>query len=79
MTRVLFEHITNYLHFNNDSKMVALGEETFDKLLKIRPPMTHLQSQFRDILTFPMERGIFCLKQFEQTVHLAAGCFQTQV
>ena len=22
----------------------------------------------------PMERGIFCLEQFEQTVHLAAGC-----
>jgi len=26
-----------------------------------------------------MERGIFCLEQFEQTVHMAAGCFQTQV
>ena len=27
----------------------------------------------------PMERGIFFLEQFEQTVHMAAECFQTQV
>jgi len=61
MTRVLFEHITKCLHFNDDSKMFALGEETFDKLFKIRPPITHLQSKFRDILTFPWKEAYFAL------------------
>jgi len=77
MTRVLFEHIKKYLHFNDDSKIFALGEETFNKLFKIRPPITHLQSKFREIFTFPWKQVHF--EQFEQTVHLATGCFQTQM
>jgi len=48
--------------------MVAREEENFAKLFKIRP-VTHLQSNFHGIL---MERGIFCLEQFEQTARMAA-------
>jgi len=61
MTRILFEHITKYLHFNDDSKMVALGEEAFDKVFKIRPPITHLPSKFRDTLTFIWKEVYFAL------------------
>ena len=61
MTSVRFEHITKYFHFNDNSKMVARGEENFDKLFKIRPPITHLQSKFRDVLTFSWKRVYFAL------------------
>jgi len=53
MTKVRFQQIKNCLHCNGNSKMVAHGEENFDKLFKIRSPTTYLQSKFRDIL---MER-----------------------
>jgi len=78
MTRVLFEHITKYLYFNDDSKMVALGEETFDKVFKLRPPITHLPSKFRDILTFPWKEVYFALNSSNKPFTWLQNFFQTQ-
>jgi len=78
MTRVLFEHIKKYLLFNDDSKMVALGEETFDKVFKIRPPITHLPSKFRDILTFPRKEVCFALNISNKPFTRFQDFFQTQ-
>jgi len=61
------------------TKRITRGEENFDKLFKVRPPITHLQPKFRDILTFSWKEVCFTVNSSKQTVHMAAGCFQTQM
>jgi len=78
ITRVLFEHIKKDLHFNDDSEMVALGEETFDKVFKIRLPISHLASKFRDILTFPRKEVCFALNSSNKPFTWLQDFFQTQ-
>ena len=55
MSRARFEEIKRSLHFNDNSNMVARGDENFDKLFKIRPVVTHLQLKFRAI---PMDQKV---------------------
>jgi len=58
--------------------MVALGEKTFDKVLKIRPPITHLPSKFHDILTFPRKEVCFALNSSNKPFTWLQDFFQTR-
>lgn len=48
MTRKRFLQILRYLHINDNSKMPKKGEESFDKLYKIRPLLDFLNKIYKD-------------------------------
>ena len=49
VTRDRWEEIKRNKHFNENSTMPLPGDENYDKLYKVRPLITYLQTKFRNI------------------------------
>lgn len=49
MTRMRFEQIRQFLHFNDNSTMVHKGQPGYDKLHRIRPLINHFNERFGSI------------------------------
>lgn len=47
MSRDRWEEIKRYLHCNDNSSQLPLGDQNRDKLFKVRPVIDHLQKKFR--------------------------------
>ncbi|XP_056424470.1 protein lin-9 homolog isoform X2 [Hyla sarda] len=51
MSRIRFESILRFLHYNDNAQCPAQGDPTFDRLFKIRPLLKHFEAQFAKLYT----------------------------
>ncbi|XP_055912797.1 piggyBac transposable element-derived protein 1-like [Eupeodes corollae] len=49
MSRISFEQIRQFLHFNDNSTMIPNGQPGYDKLHRVRPLITHFNERFGSV------------------------------
>lgn len=59
MTKLQYEMVLTFLHFNVNTQIHSMGDPSYDRLFKLRTPLSHMYESFCAIYTLGGEIVVY--------------------